>query len=348
MKRNPNLSVFISATDVLPTSVFDDIFIAVMKMLYSNITYRCDCRCVFCAADNGINRYNTDVPLEKLEEALEKLGIGPGDEVIINGGEPTMHPQFPEIIRVCRNRNPRIVLFTNGNYFSIAKEKDVISHIEGVDQIEVPIYTLDPELDEKLTRRKGNLKSRLEGIKALADASREKQYQLKIKMLLLKSNENDLYEIFDGTLKLLKHFDMAAISFPIYSHAMFKRFETLSPDIDSLGRKISDSIIFLIEHGILLKLLRIPLCLLPVSVAEIYVKQLTGNPILVPGFKYAYLDPVKFITDIDLSDAPYYNCRCDFKPECKFGESCCGVPVDYINIFGWPDCVNPIRSDFLR
>jgi hypothetical protein len=83
------------------------------------VTGICNLSCAFCFAPAqsllpGGRREKAFISLETFEERLQFLdrsGIG---EVRLIGGEPSLHPQFPELIRLARAHGKRLLVFTNG------------------------------------------------------------------------------------------------------------------------------------------------------------------------------------------------------------------------------------------
>lgn len=76
----------------------------------------CPMRCPFCFAGdqmarsaNGLSRYLPLAEFDRRLAFLDRSGIG---EARLIGGEPTLHPQFPELVERAQGR--RIVVFTNG------------------------------------------------------------------------------------------------------------------------------------------------------------------------------------------------------------------------------------------
>ena len=65
-----------------------------MSIYYFNITYRCNSRCMFCAADIPINSSCHEMQIEDFRNELDKENVGENDRVIVNGGEPTLHKDF--------------------------------------------------------------------------------------------------------------------------------------------------------------------------------------------------------------------------------------------------------------
>lgn len=86
------------------------------------ITDNCNLRCPTCYAGSGPERL-THRTFEQVEGMLDRIiaNEGEADVVQISGGEPTLHPQFFEILAMCKQRPIRhLMLNTNG--LRIARE----------------------------------------------------------------------------------------------------------------------------------------------------------------------------------------------------------------------------------
>ena len=81
------------------------------------ITTRCNLNCRYCFARDtlkGIPSEECDIGLRRFEEALDFLERSDIEEVRLLGGEPTLHPEFGELIKRAVERGLRVVIFTNG------------------------------------------------------------------------------------------------------------------------------------------------------------------------------------------------------------------------------------------
>jgi organic radical activating enzyme len=78
-------------------------------MLYLDITSRCNTKCRFCYYPT--TRDNTGDP--SIWELLMESAMSPYG-VVLTGGEPTMRPDLPEVIRQIRLIGKRVAMFTNG------------------------------------------------------------------------------------------------------------------------------------------------------------------------------------------------------------------------------------------
>ena len=81
-----------------------------------SITNACNLRCPICFTYNRPDRL-FHMPVDRMQETVDKLieHTGELDLVNITGGEPTLHPQLIEILKVCKRPEiGRITLNTNG------------------------------------------------------------------------------------------------------------------------------------------------------------------------------------------------------------------------------------------
>lgn len=93
----------------------------------------CNLNCSYCFANEFVNKIDSDVNLrnknnisiENFKKAIEFVLTEKGERIGIIGGEPTLHPQFKELMEILINddRVKSVNLFTNGvfldKYFDI-------------------------------------------------------------------------------------------------------------------------------------------------------------------------------------------------------------------------------------
>ena len=86
----------------------------------------CNLRCKYCFADNMMKQENKNITVNELRTILAFLSRRPRGRIGIIGGEPTLHPDFKEIMKeitlYCSEMGTNAMLFTNGtnleNYLS--------------------------------------------------------------------------------------------------------------------------------------------------------------------------------------------------------------------------------------
>src|SRR5689334_5024979 len=80
--------------------------------IYFAVTNHCNRACPWCSTCSS-PRGSTFLTLDRFQKALPGSGMF---EVQLEGGEPTIHPQFFEMVKIARAhpRCTRLVLCTNG------------------------------------------------------------------------------------------------------------------------------------------------------------------------------------------------------------------------------------------
>ncbi|MBU4002006.1 MAG: radical SAM protein, partial [Proteobacteria bacterium] len=77
------------------------------------ITHRCNLNCDYCYQKN---RADSDKDLLQLERELNTLmNLRKSDTLFISGGEPLIHPQIVDIVRMAHTHHLKPVLVTNGH-----------------------------------------------------------------------------------------------------------------------------------------------------------------------------------------------------------------------------------------
>jgi 7,8-dihydro-6-hydroxymethylpterin dimethyltransferase len=87
----------------------------------------CNLTCPVCFADSSPQR-TRHLPLETIERMLDALVASEGepDLVQISGGEPTLHPQILDVVRLARSKPIRHVMI-NTNGIRIAQDPDFVA-----------------------------------------------------------------------------------------------------------------------------------------------------------------------------------------------------------------------------
>jgi hypothetical protein len=95
------------------------------------VTDRCNLSCPICYADSGVEDWSSQQQprrhrsLEQIEQMLDAVVANEGepDIVQISGGEPTVHPQFFEILDIAK-RKPIKHLMVNSNGVRLAQDRE--------------------------------------------------------------------------------------------------------------------------------------------------------------------------------------------------------------------------------
>lgn len=78
----------------------------------------CNLKCKYCFADDMIHEKSMSITLDDFKKILDFSSRTPDNHIGIIGGEPTLHPDFENILkeanRYCKELNTTATLFTNG------------------------------------------------------------------------------------------------------------------------------------------------------------------------------------------------------------------------------------------
>lgn len=95
------------------------------------ITNKCNLNCPFCYASSGHGEF---LSLEKIEEMMDFYIVSEKNQaeiLQISGGEPTLHPQIFEILKLAKSKNFKYVML-NTNGLKIAQDSDFAKRISEI------------------------------------------------------------------------------------------------------------------------------------------------------------------------------------------------------------------------
>jgi cyclic pyranopterin phosphate synthase len=129
------------------------------------VTDRCNIRCFYCMPEVVKFLPQRDVlSFEEIERVVRILASKGVDRVRITGGEPLVRAEISKLISMIRQIEgiQDIALTTNG--LLLAEQAEQLKSA-GLDRLNVSLDTIDPDVFERITRRKG-LEKVLDGIAA--------------------------------------------------------------------------------------------------------------------------------------------------------------------------------------
>jgi MoaA/NifB/PqqE/SkfB family radical SAM enzyme len=120
---------------------------------------RCNLSCGYCSE---FDKVSEPVPVEILEERLRKLKALGTFGISLTGGEPTMHPELPRLIRTCRElRFYRTSMISNG--FLLQPELIETLNKSGLQRMQLSIDGV--QANETTQKVLNNLKKRLQWLR---------------------------------------------------------------------------------------------------------------------------------------------------------------------------------------
>lgn len=111
--------------------VVDGKFIYPITVEFS-ITNKCNSKCLFCNDRKLRNKYYEELPVDIVKKNLTDMSrVGVKGVVFEGGGEPTVHPDFAEIITYAKSLGFQVGLITNG-YKLKDYYKEIMDSVEWV------------------------------------------------------------------------------------------------------------------------------------------------------------------------------------------------------------------------
>lgn len=301
------------------------------RLLYFNITYDCNSNCIFCAAGSKQTRARRkEMEASQISRILDKWSAR-GDIVVINGGEPTVHPEIISILEDASSRGAFVYLFSNGLKLSDINFAHSIVEA-GISRIAIPIYSHLAKTHDLLTRHKGSFANTTKGIKNLFSIKEQNKYPLEIelKTLVCLPNMNHLPQIVRMIIEKFPQPDYFLLSSMYVSDAVSSSMHTIVPRLSRCTSVLRQSIDIAVAAGLNVCLYYIPLCVLKDQKYAVLCNKVRYRSDKDPDFYFDSSVPhgIKLKTD----SAKGENCS-----KCSFDSSCDGLWKSYADKFGFDD-----------
>lgn len=167
-----------------------------MRRLEFHITYHCPERCSFCSEEHRMSAYESfPVTFGRVARVLREQAERGIESVHFTGGEPTIHPQFVEILQLAKKLGMRTSIGTIGT--RLADPAFAARALPFLDEALFSLHGPDAATHEALTRRPGSF-ARLERAMALGRA--QPGFRIFVNTVLVRENAHRLVE----TVKLAR------------------------------------------------------------------------------------------------------------------------------------------------
>lgn len=137
-----------------------------MKTLYCAIGYLCNEQCRFCPCSEssvGIPSLTYEEICGSISRAIKEKGV---ENILLSGGEPTIHPEFFRILEFINDCDVNISLLTNA--LKLADDtfaERMFSIIDGKKlDVTVAFHSHIPEKHDFLTQHKGSFERSMKGV----------------------------------------------------------------------------------------------------------------------------------------------------------------------------------------
>lgn len=130
----------------------------IRSQIHFDITHKCNESCIHCLADKD----KKEASLGEIKRIIKEAATLGFTSFSFSGGEPAIHPDFWAIIETTRDFGFYFTLFTNGvnwDNFAISRLSTMFP-----EEVRVSLYSMKPEIHEKVTNVKGSFAKTLANI----------------------------------------------------------------------------------------------------------------------------------------------------------------------------------------
>ena len=174
------------------------------KRNWVRLSYDCNNHCIFCLDSNahdGTMRAGMDIKVQIIEG--RKKGA---DRLILSGGEPTMHPNFLDFVKLGKRAGyPKVQTVTNGRMFNYPAFLETAAK-NGLDEITFSLHGHTAKLHDALVGTPGAFAEETAGLKAALASGR---FIINIDIVINKMNISHLPEMLETFIGWgVKEFDL--------------------------------------------------------------------------------------------------------------------------------------------
>lgn len=154
----------------------------VSETLYLNLTYQCNSRCLFCAADVKYKQKTQPISVAQLSAMLnEKQYL----RIDLSGGEPTIHPEILEIVKLCRTHTENVTILTHGRRLQDAAFAEALL-AAGAGTLVIPLYGTEAARHDFVSHVRGSFDQTVEGLNNLQRFRGSYNFAVELKLLLTR------------------------------------------------------------------------------------------------------------------------------------------------------------------
>lgn len=160
-----------------------------LSILFIELTNECNLKCIHCY--KGCLEEKKEIRFESIKQMIDdaySIGVF---RVIVSGGECTLNKDFLRICKYIREKRMMLDICTNGQSLYDNKKlfNEVIKLYPRI--ISLSLYSMNPNIHDKITKVKGSHNKTLSVIKKLANLNQNTE----IKCFLTKYNVKDWQEV---------------------------------------------------------------------------------------------------------------------------------------------------------
>ncbi len=167
-----------------------------------NMTQRCNLKCVHCYAHAKDRSFEGELTTVQGKGLIDDLAAFGSPVILFSGGEPTMHPDLPELAEYAVGQGMRAVISTNGTL--ITEEMARILKDIGLSYVGISLDGLET-IHDRFRAVKGSFQAALQGIRNTQKAG----IKVGLRFTVNRFNYHDIPGVFD----LLEEMEIPRVCF---------------------------------------------------------------------------------------------------------------------------------------
>ena len=223
------------------------------RKLIMNITYKCANRCVFCATGD---RVSAAMEWPKIEEILRQHALAGTDQLDIDGGEPTMHPQLIEAIRLARDLGYRSINVTTSARLLRDREFARALVESGITHVLISLHGATAAVHDAATDAPGSFEQTMQGIDNVMEL-RPEHVDSGMNVTIVRDNVVHLKPLTE--LAIAKGFPKINFQF---TTPFGRAYEDVVPPLEETGRAVME-VIDLYADRIRIHVINAQFCAMP-------------------------------------------------------------------------------------
>jgi len=176
------------------------------------LTHRCNLRCIHCYL-GGSDDNKEELTTDEWRLVIDQIAESGCLTLIITGGEPLLRPDFADIYRHAKKKGLLVTVFTNGTLI----QESILELFEDLPpySIEITLYGATPVTYEKITGVPGSFEKCIKSILEI----KKRNFNLKLKAILLRTNQHELKTIHAISQKFNAEFRLDPAIFPALNNS---------------------------------------------------------------------------------------------------------------------------------
>ena len=175
---------------------------------HMEVTSRCNERCIHCYIPH--TNKTTDIDFSLATKTIDQLHDMGTLSITFGGGEATLHPKLPQMIRYAREADLSVSLLSN--LMNVSDDLFDALRESRMSLVQVSVYSMDAKEHDTITKVPGSLRKTLANIERLIDANVPVQISCPVMKTNYRSYKNVLSWAQDRSMKAYTDFIMMARS----------------------------------------------------------------------------------------------------------------------------------------